>query len=171
MWCPCVYYYWWFLSDFAKYLLHVNSVYMLRYLLLRLRHVTVSSLQRYSACRKSNLQPWRFRFTIVAFWTLIATTTKCLRENPDRVHRRILPQNRREICSHAPVVRIIQTLGAIFKIRRKKFVEIHGRLHQAWDDYEEEKLSTTDLLRTISHINALGPSTAVHHVWRRRMNF
>ncbi|KAH3786241.1 hypothetical protein DPMN_164347 [Dreissena polymorpha] len=49
-------------------------------------------------------------------------------------------------------------------IRRKKFVEIHGRLHQAWDDYEEEKLSTTDLLRTISHINALGPSTAVHHV-------
>ncbi|KAH3863336.1 hypothetical protein DPMN_026321, partial [Dreissena polymorpha] len=63
-----------------------------------------------------------------------------------------------------PFVRIIQTLGAIFKIRRKKFVEIHGRLHQAWDDYEEEKLLTTDLLRTISHINALGPSTAVHHV-------
>ena len=81
MWCPCVYYYWWFLSDFAKYLLHVNSVYMLRYLLLRLRHVTVSSLQRYSACRKSNLKPWWFRSTIVPFWTwvwrssLIATTT------------------------------------------------------------------------------------------------
>ena len=53
----------------------------LRYFLLRLRHVTVPSLQRYSACRKSNLQPWRFRSTIVAFWTwvrrssLIATTT------------------------------------------------------------------------------------------------
>ncbi|KAH3750798.1 hypothetical protein DPMN_185332, partial [Dreissena polymorpha] len=50
-------------------------------------------------------------------------------------------------------------------IRRKNFVEIHGRLHQAWDDYEEEKLSTTDLLRTISHINALGPSTARHHMY------
>ncbi|KAH3830024.1 hypothetical protein DPMN_103259 [Dreissena polymorpha] len=49
-------------------------------------------------------------------------------------------------------------------IRRKKYVAIHGRLHQAWDDYEEEKLTTTDLLRIISHINALGPSTAVHHM-------
>ncbi|XP_052251128.1 uncharacterized protein LOC127874188 isoform X3 [Dreissena polymorpha] len=50
------------------------------------------------------------------------------------------------------------------KIRRKKYVTIHGRLHQAWDDYEEEKLTTTELLRIISHINALGPSTAVHHM-------
>ncbi|KAH3873320.1 hypothetical protein DPMN_036552 [Dreissena polymorpha] len=50
------------------------------------------------------------------------------------------------------------------KIRRKKYVAIHGRLHQAWDDYEEEKLTTTDLLRIISHINALGPSTPVHHM-------
>ncbi|KAH3711840.1 hypothetical protein DPMN_071515 [Dreissena polymorpha] len=31
--------------------------------------------------------------------------------------------------SHAPVVRIIQTLGAILKTRRNKFVEIHERLH------------------------------------------
>ncbi|KAH3747673.1 hypothetical protein DPMN_182102 [Dreissena polymorpha] len=52
----------------------------------------------------------------------------------------------------------------VTKIRRKKYVAIHGRLHQAWDDYEEEKLTTTDLLRIISHINALGPSTAVHHM-------
>ncbi|KAH3730541.1 hypothetical protein DPMN_056531 [Dreissena polymorpha] len=35
---------------------------------------------------------------------------------------------------------------------------------EAWGDYEEEKLSTKDLLRTISHINALGPS-AVHHTF------
>ncbi|KAH3814424.1 hypothetical protein DPMN_142922 [Dreissena polymorpha] len=49
-------------------------------------------------------------------------------------------------------------------IRRKKYVTIHGRLHHAWDDYEEEKLTTTELLRIISHINALGPSTAVHHM-------
>ncbi|KAH3838077.1 hypothetical protein DPMN_111483 [Dreissena polymorpha] len=52
----------------------------------------------------------------------------------------------------------------IWLIRRKKYVTIHGRLHQAWDDYEEEKLTTTELLRIISHINALGPSTAVHHM-------
>ncbi|KAH3890597.1 hypothetical protein DPMN_014682 [Dreissena polymorpha] len=50
------------------------------------------------------------------------------------------------------------------KIRRKKYVTIHGRQHQAWDDYKEEKLTTTELLRIISHINALGPSTAVHHM-------
>ncbi|KAH3878952.1 hypothetical protein DPMN_002853 [Dreissena polymorpha] len=50
------------------------------------------------------------------------------------------------------------------KIRRKKYVTIHCRLHQAWDDYEEEKLTTTELLRIISLINALGPSTAVHHM-------
>ncbi|KAH3771864.1 hypothetical protein DPMN_173193 [Dreissena polymorpha] len=49
----------------------------------------------------------------------------------------------------------------IWLIRRKKYVTIHGRLHQAW---EEEKLTTTELLRIISHINALGPSTAVHHM-------
>ncbi|KAH3768493.1 hypothetical protein DPMN_169706 [Dreissena polymorpha] len=60
-------------------------------------------------------------------------------------------------------IRLVSQL-LLTKIRRKKYVAIHGRLYQAWDDYEEEKLTTTDLLRIISHINALGPSTAVHHM-------
>ncbi|KAH3698467.1 hypothetical protein DPMN_085988 [Dreissena polymorpha] len=59
---------------------------------------------------------------------------------------------------------VSQHLLTKIRIRRKKYVAIHGRLHQAWDDYEEEKLTTTDLLRIISHINALGPSMAVHHM-------
>ncbi|KAH3786910.1 hypothetical protein DPMN_165025 [Dreissena polymorpha] len=58
-----------------------------------------------------------------------------------------VPEGNPGPCTSTPIA-TKQTIG------RKKFVKIHGRLHQAWDDYEEEKLLTTNLLRTISHINA-----------------
>ena len=45
------------------------------------------------------------------------------------------------------------------KIRRKKYINIHGLLEKAWDGYEEEELTTTGLLRRVSHINGLGPLT------------
>jgi hypothetical protein len=50
------------------------------------------------------------------------------------------------------------------KIRRKKYAQLHGRLEEAWDKYEEDELSTTALLRTISHISGLGPTTAANHI-------
>ncbi|XP_052809495.1 uncharacterized protein LOC128237959 [Mya arenaria] len=45
------------------------------------------------------------------------------------------------------------------RIQRKKFASIHGRLFDAWDRYEEDELTTTQLLRRISNIAGLGPTT------------
>jgi len=51
------------------------------------------------------------------------------------------------------------------RIHRKQNVNTHGRLFEAWDKYEDDEMTTTQLLRTCSHIAGLGPDTttdAIH---------
>ncbi|KAH3813734.1 hypothetical protein DPMN_142201 [Dreissena polymorpha] len=41
----------------------------------------------------------------------------------------------------------------------KIFKEVHGRLLEIWEKYEDDDMTTTQLLRACSHIIGLGPST------------
>lgn len=43
------------------------------------------------------------------------------------------------------------------RIQKKKYLKIHGRLFDLWDKYEDEDISTSQLLRGCSHIIGLGP--------------
>ncbi|XP_052762327.1 uncharacterized protein LOC128204972 [Mya arenaria] len=42
-------------------------------------------------------------------------------------------------------------------LHRKKYRSTHEKLHQAWEKYEEDNMTTNQLLRTASHIIGLGP--------------
>jgi len=44
------------------------------------------------------------------------------------------------------------------RLHRKNYRETHEKLHQAWERYEEDEITTNQLLRTASHITGLGPS-------------
>lgn len=43
------------------------------------------------------------------------------------------------------------------RIHKKKYATIHGRLFTAWDRYEDDETTTTQLLREVSNIAGLGP--------------
>ncbi|KAH3803831.1 hypothetical protein DPMN_132099, partial [Dreissena polymorpha] len=44
-------------------------------------------------------------------------------------------------------------------IRLNFFKEVHGRLFEISEKYEDDDMTTTQLLRALSHINEMGPST------------
>ncbi|KAH3749101.1 hypothetical protein DPMN_183592 [Dreissena polymorpha] len=46
---------------------------------------------------------------------------------------------------------------ALTRVSRKIFKEVHGRLFEIWEKYEDDDMTTTQLLRTRSHIIGLGP--------------
>ncbi|XP_052762321.1 uncharacterized protein LOC128204967 [Mya arenaria] len=43
------------------------------------------------------------------------------------------------------------------RLHRKKYRSTHEKLHQTWEKYEEDNMTTNQLLRTASHIIGLGP--------------
>ncbi|KAH3816248.1 hypothetical protein DPMN_117761 [Dreissena polymorpha] len=48
---------------------------------------------------------------------------------------------------------------ALTWVHRKIFKEVHGRLFKIWEKYEDDDMTTTQLLRACNHIIGLGPST------------
>ena len=43
------------------------------------------------------------------------------------------------------------------RLHHKKYRDTLEKLHQAWERYEEDEITTNQLLRTASHITGLGP--------------
>ncbi|KAH3792411.1 hypothetical protein DPMN_145907 [Dreissena polymorpha] len=54
---------------------------------------------------------------------------------------------------------VLAETHALTRVHRKIFKEVHGRLFEIWEKYEDDDMTTTQLLRACSHINELGPST------------
>ncbi|KAH3704180.1 hypothetical protein DPMN_079236 [Dreissena polymorpha] len=48
---------------------------------------------------------------------------------------------------------------ALTRVHRKIFKEVHGRLFEIWEKYEDDDMTTSQLLRACSHIIRLGAST------------
>ncbi|KAH3849637.1 hypothetical protein DPMN_092040 [Dreissena polymorpha] len=48
---------------------------------------------------------------------------------------------------------------ALARVHRRKFKEIHGKLFDTWDKYEDDKITTTQLLRQCSNIAGHGPDS------------
>jgi hypothetical protein len=46
------------------------------------------------------------------------------------------------------------------RLHRQRYRDIHGRLFDAWDKYEDDEISTTQLLRLCSHIVGLAPAAS-----------
>ncbi|KAH3869815.1 hypothetical protein DPMN_032986 [Dreissena polymorpha] len=48
---------------------------------------------------------------------------------------------------------------ALTRVHRKKCKEVHGRLFNIWEKYEDDEMTTTQLLRACSNITGQGPGT------------
>ncbi|KAH3890478.1 hypothetical protein DPMN_014559 [Dreissena polymorpha] len=48
---------------------------------------------------------------------------------------------------------------ALTRVHRKILKEVHGRLFEIWEKYEDDDMTTSQLLRACSHIIGLGQST------------
>ncbi|KAH3724128.1 hypothetical protein DPMN_049938 [Dreissena polymorpha] len=53
---------------------------------------------------------------------------------------------------------------ALTRVNRNIFKEVHGRLFEIWEKYEDEDMTTTQLLRACSYIIGLGPSTTLDSI-------
>jgi DNA-binding MltR family transcriptional regulator len=70
----------------------------------------------------------------------------------------LVPLLRREAETVDLTIRLVSE-HALTRVHRKIFKEVHGRLFEIWEKYEDDDMTTTQLLRACSHIIGLGPST------------
>ncbi len=76
----------------------------------------------------------------------------------------LIPLLKKEAINVDTQIRLVSE-HLLTRINRKKYANIHGRLFKAWDRYEEDEMTTTQLLREVSNIAGLGPATmndAIH---------
>ncbi|KAH3833573.1 hypothetical protein DPMN_106884 [Dreissena polymorpha] len=77
---------------------------------------------------------------------------------PDLGFYVLVPLLRREAETVDLTIRLVSE-HALTRVHRKFFKEVHGRLFEIWEKYEDDDMTTTQLMRACSHIIGLGPST------------
>ncbi|XP_052268633.1 uncharacterized protein LOC127870010 [Dreissena polymorpha] len=77
---------------------------------------------------------------------------------PDLGFYVLVPLLRREAETADLTIRLVSE-HALTRVHRKIFKEVHGRHFEIWEKYEDDDMTTTQLLRACSHIIGLGPST------------
>ncbi len=86
-----------------------------------------------------SLQPWhRYRFAFPALELLLVACMLCVATDA-------IDGNIENV--------------ELTRLHRKKYARVHGRLFDACDKYEDDEMTTTQLLREVSNITGLAPST------------
>ncbi|KAH3750728.1 hypothetical protein DPMN_185259 [Dreissena polymorpha] len=70
----------------------------------------------------------------------------------------LVPLLQREAATVDFTIRLVSE-HALARIHRRKYKDVHGKLFDTWDKYEDDEITTTRLLRRCSNIAGLGPDS------------
>ncbi|KAH3792237.1 hypothetical protein DPMN_145728 [Dreissena polymorpha] len=90
---------------------------------------------------------------ILCTLTRDGAVTATLKKDPAFQMSNFINNIHSRMCRHA----VSACFYTLTTVDLRKFKEIHGKLFDTWDKYEDDEITTTQLLKRCRHIAGLGP--------------